>query len=67
VDHKKNGYLAEPFESEDLIKGIEWILEDKERHKQLSYNARQKVLENFDSEVVIPKYVELYKSINKHK
>ncbi len=67
VVHKKNGYLAEPFESEDLIKGIEWILEDKERHKQLSYNARQKVLENFDSEVVIPKYVELYKSINKHK
>jgi len=63
MDHKKNGYIAKPFESEDLAKGIEWVLENKERHKKLSYNARQKVLESFDSKIVIPKYIELYKDI----
>ncbi|NLO17471.1 MAG: glycosyltransferase, partial [Arcobacter butzleri] len=26
VDHQTNGYLAEPFESEDMACGIEWVL-----------------------------------------
>ena len=28
VDHKVNGYRAQPFEHEDLARGIEWILEN---------------------------------------
>ena len=63
IDHKQIGYLTEPFNTNDLAKGIDWILEDNERRKALSLNARQKVLENFDSKIVIPKYIELYKDI----
>ena len=63
IEHQQNGYLAKPFESEDLARGMGWVLEDEERHKQLSYNARQKVLKSFDFKRIIPKYIELYKDI----
>lgn len=62
VDHKQNGYLAEPFDVKDLARGIEWVLHSK-KYKELSNNARKKVVETFSEEVVIPKYINLYKSI----
>ena len=48
IDHKKNGYLAYPQDSNDLLKGIEWVLNNKE-YDQLSLNSRSKVLVEFDS------------------
>ena len=29
IDHLENGYLAKPFHSENLAKGIDWILSNK--------------------------------------
>ncbi len=64
IEHKKNGYLAKPFETEDLSKGIEWILSlDKNEYKKLCSNARQKILSEFDSKVVVKKYINLYEKI----
>jgi glycosyltransferase involved in cell wall biosynthesis len=62
VDHKTNGYLAEPFDVNDLAKGIDWVLNSTE-YGILSGNARNKVLQNFDNKVVAPKYIELYQSV----
>lgn len=62
IDHKINGYLAEPFNSEDLKNGIEWIL-NNENYDILSKNAREKVVSHFSEEVLIPKFIELYKEI----
>ena len=62
IDHKKNGFLAKPFEIEDLKNGIEWMLNQK-NYDELCQNAREKVLEKFDSEVVAKQYVELYRKI----
>jgi glycosyltransferase involved in cell wall biosynthesis len=62
VDHKTNGYLAEPFDVNDLAKGIDWVLNSTE-YGILSDNARNKVLQNFDNKVVAPKYIELYQSV----
>lgn len=62
VDHKVNGYLAKPFESEDLANGIEWVL-NAPNYDELCVNAREKVLREFDSKVVVQKYVELYKDV----
>ena len=50
IDHKKNGYLAYPQDSNDLLKGIEWVLNNNE-YDQLSLNSRSKVLDEFDSKV----------------
>ena len=62
IDHKVNGYLATPFEAEDLKMGIEWVL-DAENYEVLCENARKKVLEKFDSKVVAKQYVALYEEV----
>ncbi|MDO4764139.1 MAG: glycosyltransferase family 4 protein [Flavobacteriaceae bacterium] len=62
IDHKIDGYLASPFDSEDLKNGIEWVL-NNENYEQLSKNARDKIERCFSDDVLIPKYIELYKSI----
>ncbi len=68
IVHKKNGYLAKPFDTKDLKDGIEWILNlDANRYSELSNNARKKVLEEFDSRVVAKKYVELYEKVLKER
>lgn len=63
VEHRTNGYLAEPFNTGDLAKGIEWVLEDRTRWQELSWNARQKAEHDFDSNQVATKYVDLYKRV----
>lgn len=62
VDHKKNGYLAKPFDTKDLADGIEWVLNNPD-YNDLCANARKKVLKEFDSKVVAKKYIKLYKEI----
>lgn len=63
IEHHKNGYLAKAFDSHDLAKGIEWVLENEERYKQLCFAARKKVIAKFDSEKVAKQYIELYQSL----
>ena len=62
VDHKINGYKAKPFAANDLAKGIEWVCQNN-KSRQLGKNAREKVLNCFDSRVVAKQYIELYKEI----
>lgn len=62
VEHKINGYLAKPYDTNDLAKGIEWILNNK-NYDTLSINAREKVIKEFSQDVVVEKYINLYKEI----
>ena len=62
IEHKINGYLAKPFESKDLADGIEWVL-NAPNYDELSLNAREKVLKEFDSVVVAERYIKLYEEI----
>lgn len=64
VDHKFNGYLASPFNTHDLAKGIEWVLNASD-YDDLCINARDKVLREFNSHVVAEKYIELYERVLK--
>jgi len=63
IEHLKNGYLAKPFESGDLANGIEWILENEKRYQSISFAARKKVIETFDSKKVAKQYIDLYLSL----
>lgn len=63
VEHKKTGYLAKPFERQDLAAGIEWVLNNP-NYNELSENGRNKIVREFDSSVVANKYIELYKEIS---
>jgi glycosyltransferase involved in cell wall biosynthesis len=62
IEHKKNGYLAQPFDAPDLANGIEWVL-DNENYDEFCFNARDKVMREFDSKIVAEKYIQLYKEI----
>ena len=64
VDHKVNGYLAKPFETEDLANGIKYVL-NASNYEQLCKNARKKSVKWFDSALVAAKYEELYKTVIK--
>lgn len=66
IEHKKNGYLSEPLNSNDLANGIEWVL-NSSSYDDLVYKARKKILNNFDSKTVIKKYIKLYNNILKSK
>ncbi len=63
IDHEVNGYLCRPFESQDLADGISWVLEDDDRRKGLSDNARQKVIANYAPKVIAHQYLDLYRQI----
>ena len=62
VDHKVNGYLAEPFSSEDLALGIDWVLTHKQ-YSEVSRSAREKSVKCFNSGVVTEKYLALYHDV----
>ncbi|MDJ0592945.1 MAG: glycosyltransferase family 4 protein [Pleurocapsa sp. MO_226.B13] len=65
VDHQQNGYLAVPFEVDDLARGIAWILEDSDRHLKLLDKARQKAERMFRLELQANRYLDLYKELLK--
>lgn len=65
IDHIKTGYLAKPFEVNDLYVGIKWVLESKERHNELSVAARQSVINKYTLEKVAMQYAELYREVLK--
>lgn len=62
IEHINNGYLAQPFDTEDLANGIAWVL-NAASYQQLCHNARDKVLTHFDSQIVAKRYIALYKEI----
>lgn len=67
VEHQKNGYLAKPYESEDLAHGIAWVLSDEVRHHNLSLQARRKVETDFAIDKVAESYIRLYNSALEEK
>lgn len=63
IEHKENGYLAVPFNEAELAKGINFMLESKEKWNMLSQNALKKAKQTYDINLVSQKYIDLYKSI----
>mgnify|MGYP006228545837 FL=1 len=64
IDHKINGYLAQPYDEEDLANGIKWVL-NYANPKELEENARNKILKKFSHEHLLEDYLNLFASICK--
>jgi glycosyltransferase involved in cell wall biosynthesis len=60
VVHGETGYLAKPYDAEDLARGVCWILEDATRSSYLGATARAHALRCWGPEVVVPKYLAIY-------
>lgn len=66
VIHKKNGYLAKSFDSNDLAKGIEYILNlRKNNYKKISTNSIKISKNKFSYNIIGNEYLKLYKKILK--
>jgi len=63
IKHKKNGYLAEYKNTEDLCYGIDWCLEDNNL-KNLKKNCRLFAIEKFSNKKIVSKYQKLYENLN---
>jgi glycosyltransferase involved in cell wall biosynthesis len=63
IDHKQNGYLAEPLKPRDLAAGIAWILEDRMRYRKLAQAARDKAERCFSLEMQARKYARVFESL----
>lgn len=63
VMHKITGYLASPFDVEDLAKGISWCTQ-RSRSKSLSRAARDHAASHYGLETVANQYIGLYREIH---
>jgi glycosyltransferase involved in cell wall biosynthesis len=59
----ENGYLAKPFEPASLARGIDWILKDAARHRELAAKAREKMVREFALEKIAKRHMELYRNL----
>lgn len=63
VEHEETGYLAQAFQSEDLARGIDWVLEDEPRRLRLGEAARKRAERDHDLETVAGRYKALYEKL----
>ena len=63
IDHQQNGYLAQPFLSEDLAQGIHWILQDPQRCQQLAVQSRAKAVAEFNLATQTQQYLRVFNSL----
>lgn len=65
VEHKKTGYLAKPFDAQDLACGILWVLDGVERQLMLRAESRLAAVARSSCPVVAEKYLQLYESLGR--
>ncbi|HBA87119.1 MAG TPA: glycosyl transferase [Geobacter sp.] len=63
VDHKVNGFLAKPFQTESLAEGMAWVLKGEVDAYTLSRACRDKVETEFDIKRCAEKYLKLYQEL----
>ena len=63
IEHEQNGYLAQPYQTDDFARGIAWVLPNTERHHKLSHRAGEKVENEFTQKIQANRYVSLFTQI----
>lgn len=64
VGHMQDGYLAKPFDTQDMASGIKLIIEDEELNREMSTKGREKAVSLWDFSVVASQYEELYRKVS---
>ena len=63
IEHRKNGYVAEPYDASDLARGIAWVLESEERRCRLGQRGRKKAEAEFSNERCAERHLKLYREL----
>jgi glycosyltransferase involved in cell wall biosynthesis len=64
IEHKKNGILVSPNSSNDLLKSINYLLENPKIANELSISGYDFIIKNFTWENLLPKYINFYKNLS---
>ena len=62
IDHQETGYLADPFDVDDLARGIGWVLADDARLAALKTAARRKAEAEFGSRLQAERMLQVYEN-----
>lgn len=57
------GFLAKPFDKNDIYEGLVQILADEELARKMSVNSRARAVNSFDSKNIANSYIKLYKDL----
>jgi glycosyltransferase involved in cell wall biosynthesis len=63
VSHKRTGWLARAFDTEDLAEGIKWVLGEQAHHRNLMESAREDAIKRFSYPVIASQYRALYERV----
>jgi glycosyltransferase involved in cell wall biosynthesis len=63
VSHKRTGWLARAFDTEDLAEGIKWVLGEQAHHRNLMESAREDAIKRFSCPVIASQYRALYERV----
>ncbi|MFC5300302.1 glycosyltransferase [Azospira restricta] len=61
VLHRHTGYLARPYDPDDLAEGLRWLLDDEDRRRSLGVAARQRAVLLWHPDIVAKQYLEVYR------
>jgi glycosyltransferase involved in cell wall biosynthesis len=62
VDHRVTGYLAEAYQTDDLARGIAWVIGDEIVNATLGQAARKKAEALWSANSVVPAYLDVYEA-----
>ena len=67
IIHKKTGYICEYLNQKDFNQGLNWIIEKIEKERDyFKISCNNFVKDNFSSEIISKKYIDLYERILKN-
>jgi len=67
IVHKTSGLLCNPNDINDLANSISWLIENTQARINMGINARKKVLEAYNKEVIYNKTIQFYKKVIQDK
>jgi glycosyltransferase involved in cell wall biosynthesis len=61
ITHQETGYLAQPYDVDDLARGLSWVIENDPH--QLGRRAREKIERELELEAIAKRHLDLYESL----
>ncbi|MNG23928.1 hypothetical protein D3C84_1085900 [compost metagenome] len=66
MEHQQTGYLAKPYDNQDMAAGLQWLLENPAECERLGLNARQRAEELWSKDSVVEQYRKIYVEAKKY-
>ncbi len=63
IGHLEDGFLARPFDTDDLARGLQLLVESPELREEWSRRARAKAVARFSLSLQASRYIELYSEL----